>query len=288
MIAQVPLRCALMTIALVCGNVAVTSARAQSASPWVDDTHSSVRLLAGPRSGNEVLGGIDLTLAEGWKTYWRNPGDSGVPPRFDFSQSDNVASVTPLFPAPMQFPDGAGGTSFGYRKRVVLPLRIVPKDASRPVTLRASLNYAVCEKICIPVAADAELAFAATAGVPDSELADALKAVPKPAEIGNPGPFAIQHVLRDGNRVLVDVTAPDAAQVSLFAEGPTPEWALPVPKPIDPKSAQKSSADPPPVGTIRFAFDLDGLPSDTRAEGATLKLTLVGGDSAYEYDVKLN
>src|SRR5271156_4567211 len=102
-------------------------ARAQDASPWQRDGHSAVRLLAGSRSGSVLLGGIGFQLEPGWKTYWRTPGDSGVPPRFDFSKSDNVEAVTILWPAPTKFDDGAGGFSLGYHDQVVLPLRIGPE-----------------------------------------------------------------------------------------------------------------------------------------------------------------
>ena len=114
-----------------------SEARAEDASPWQRDAHSAVRLLAGSRSGAVLLGGIAIQLQPGWKTYWRTPGDSGVPPRFDFSKSENVEAVTVLWPAPMKFDDGAGGTSLGYKQQVVLPLRIVAKNADKPVTLRA-------------------------------------------------------------------------------------------------------------------------------------------------------
>src|SRR5690242_12078837 len=106
---------------------------AQDASPWLNDGHSAVRLLAGSRSGAVLLGGIAFQLQPGWKTYWRTPGDSGVPPRFDFSKSDNIDAVTILWPAPTKFPDGAGGQSLGYQKQVVLPLRIVVKNPDKPV-----------------------------------------------------------------------------------------------------------------------------------------------------------
>src|SRR6201747_3353240 len=112
-------------------------AQAQDASPWQKDGHSAVRLLAGSRSGAVLLGGVSIQLQPGWHTYWRTPGDSGVPPRFDFSKSDNVEAVTVLWPAPRKFDDGAGGTSLGYVKQIVLPLRIVAKNADKPVTLRA-------------------------------------------------------------------------------------------------------------------------------------------------------
>src|ERR1700758_534402 len=141
----------------------LAAARAEDASPWQKDGHSAVRWLAGSRSGAVLLGGIAIQLQPGWKTYWRTPGDSGVPPRFDFSKSENVEAVTVLWPAPLLFDDGAGGHALGYHDKVVLPLRIVIKNADKPVTLRAAINYAVCEKICIPVEANAELTFASVA-----------------------------------------------------------------------------------------------------------------------------
>jgi DsbC/DsbD-like thiol-disulfide interchange protein len=236
-------------------------------------------LLAGSRSGTVLLGGIAIQLQPGWHTYWRTPGDSGVPPRFDFSKSDNVEAVTVLWPAPRKFDDGAGGTSLGYVKQIVLPLRIVAKNADKPVTLRASINYAVCEKLCIPVDADAELAFASVASTEDGTLSDALNAVPKPANVGDPNPLTVLDVKRDGKtNVLVDVTAPDTNGLSLFVEGPTPDWALPVPKLVEHG----------PPGIKRFTFELDGLPPGVSADGAALKLTLVGGDRAYEFNVNLN
>src|SRR6187397_3063501 len=225
MIAVVPLR-AVLGAAALCVACATSEVHAEDASPWQHDAHSAVRLLAGSRSGAVLLGGVAIQLQPGWKTYWRTPGDSGVPPRFDFSKSDNVEAVTVLWPAPRKFDDGAGGTALGYKQQVVLPLRIVAKNADKPVTLRAEINYAVCEKLCIPVDAKAELAFTSVASTEDSTLSAALDTVPKPANIGDPNPVTIRDVKRDGKvNVLVDVAAPDARQVSLFVEGPTPEWA---------------------------------------------------------------
>ena len=144
MIVMVPLRAALGAAALYVA-FATPEVRAEDASPWQRDAHSAVRLLAGSRSGTVLLGGVAIQLQPGWKTYWRTPGDSGVPPRFDFSKSDNVEAVTVLWPAPKKFDDGAGGTALGYKQQVVLPLRIVAKNADKPVTLRASVSYAVCD-----------------------------------------------------------------------------------------------------------------------------------------------
>jgi DsbC/DsbD-like thiol-disulfide interchange protein len=276
--AIVPLRASLGLAATILSCALAIDARAQDASPWQRDGHSAVRLLAGSRSGAVLLGGIAFQLQPGWKTYWRTPGDSGVPPRFDFSKSDNIEAVTVLWPAPAKFDDGAGGVSLGYHDQIVLPLRIVPKSADKPVTLRAEVNYAVCEKLCIPVQANVELAFNSVASTEDSALFAALDTVPKPANVGDPNPLTIRDVKREGkNEVLVDVVTPDDRSLNLFVEGPTPDWGLPVPKLVDHS----------PPGVKRFAMALDGVPPGVNPDGAALKLTLVGGDRAYEFNINL-
>src|SRR5580704_13334515 len=275
----VPIRATLGFAAALFALSPVLEVRAQDASPWLRDGHSAVRLLAGSRSGAVLLGGIAFQLQPGWKTYWRTPGDSGVPPRFDFSKSENIEAVTVLWPAPLKFDDGAGGHSLGYHDQIVLPLRIVAKNTDKPVTLRADINYAVCEKLCIPVEANAELAFNSVASTEDSALFAALDTVPKPANVGDPNPLTIRDVKRDGkSEVLVDVVTPDERPVNLFVEGPTPDWGLPVPKLLDHG----------PPGVKRFNFELDGVPPGVSPEGAALKLTLVGGDRSYEFNINLD
>jgi DsbC/DsbD-like thiol-disulfide interchange protein len=278
MIDMVPMRTAIgIAVALLASSLAF-AARAQDASEWQKDGHSAVRLLAGSRSGSVLLGGIAFQLQPGWKTYWRTPGDSGVPPRFDFSKSENIEAVTVLWPAPTKFDDGAGGHSMGYHDQIVLPLRIVPKNADKPVTLRAEINYAVCEKLCIPVEASTELPFSSVASTQDAALFAALDTVPKPANIGDPNPLTIRDVKRQGkSQVVVDVVRPDTRDVNLFVEGPTPDWGLPVPKPVEHG----------PPGVTRFVFELDGLPPGASPDGAALKLTLVGADRAYEFNTNL-
>src|SRR5499427_2948360 len=251
MTARVPMRAALGFAATLALSSLSLAARADDASPWQRDGHSAVRLLAGSRSGTVLLGGIAFQLQRGWKTYWRTPGDSGVPPRFDFSKSENVEAVTVLWPAPLKFDDGAGGHSIGYHDQIVLPLRIVAKNADKPVTLRAEINYAVCEKLCIPVEANAELRFNSVASTEDATLFAALDTVPKPANVGDPNPLTIRDVKREGpSEVVIDVVTPDARVVNLFVEGPTPDWRLPVPKLVEPS----------PPGVRRFSFKLDGVP----------------------------
>lgn len=278
MLTRVPLRAAIGVATTLLASSLAIAARADDASPWQRDGHSAVRLLAGSRSGAVLLGGIAFQLEHGWKTYWRTPGDSGVPPRFDFSKSENVEAVTVMWPAPLKFDDGAGGHSIGYHDQIVLPLRIVAKAADKPVTLRAEINYAVCEKLCIPVDAVLELGFNNVASTEDANLRAALDTVPKPANIGDPNPLTIRDVKRDGPKnVVVDVVAPDGSNVNLYVEGPTPDWALPIPEPV------KDS----PTGVKRFSFELDGLPPGAKPEGAALKFTLVGPERSYEFNTNL-
>src|SRR5713226_8264156 len=279
MIVKVPIRATLGLAATMVVSCLAIEARAEDASPWQRDGHSAVRLLAGSRSGAVLMGGIAFQLQPGWKTYWRTPGDSGVPPRFDFSKSENIEAVTILWPAPTKFDDGAGGHSLGYKNQIVLPLRIVAKNTDKPVTLRADINYAVCEKLCIPVEASPELAFNSVASTEDSALLAALDTVPKPANVGDPNPLTIRDVKREGkSTVLVDVVTPDARDVHLFVEGPTPDWGLPVPKPVEHS----------PPGVRRFVFELDGVTPGVNPDGAALQLTLVGGDRAYEFNINLD
>ncbi|ABS62305.1 conserved hypothetical protein [Parvibaculum lavamentivorans DS-1] len=107
--------------------------------------------------GGPVLAGLDMGLDRGWKTYWREPGDSGIAPTFDWSQSENVADIELRWPAPRRF-DDPGDITFGYTDELLLPLRVTPADPSLPVTLRLSLFYGICsDTICVPREAELEL-----------------------------------------------------------------------------------------------------------------------------------
>jgi DsbC/DsbD-like thiol-disulfide interchange protein len=277
------LRYLLWCIAAVAVVAGGTSSYAADASSWDGDARSAIRLIAGGSrpSDSDVHAGAEIKLSPGWKTYWRYPGDSGVPPRFNFAQSLNVKSVNVSWPAPDHFVDEAG-QSIGYKDSVIFPLRITPEDPTKPVTLRLALDYAVCEKLCVPAKGETELRLS---GEPSS-LAPLLEAaearVPKRVRLGEGTVLAIQAVHRetlDGRqRVVVDTKEPAADPVELYAEGPTAEWALPLPEPL--------SAAPP--GLRRFAFDLDGLPPGASADGAVLTLTLVAGQNAIEVTAQLN
>jgi DsbC/DsbD-like thiol-disulfide interchange protein len=272
--------------ALAAMGPAMPAAFAADASAWDNDLKSSTRLIAASpvnENGVKILrAGIEIKLQPGWKTYWRYPGDSGVPPQIDFSKSENVKSAVVMWPAPMRFDDGAGGQSIGYKAHVVLPVRVVPADPGRKVTLRVSLDYGVCEKLCVPAKGKAELILAGPRSPHDAVVAAAEASVPRASRVGEGGPLAIAAAKQEPGdakpRVVVDVAAPAGAAVDLFAEGPAATWALPLPEPV--KDA--------PAGVRRFAFAIDGLPPDTKPDGATLRLTAVAGGKAVEVAFRLD
>lgn len=107
-----------------------------------------VRLLPGELSDGERVAGLALSIAPGWKTYWRMPGEAGVPPRFDWSGSRNLAALDVLWPTPEIF-ESFGMMSIGYGDEVVLPIRLVPEDPGQPITLALEAEFGVCREICI-------------------------------------------------------------------------------------------------------------------------------------------
>ena len=259
-----------------CGVVTMLAgpAYAADASPWTEDTHSAFRLIAGAnKQGAATLrAGIEIKLQPGWKTYWRYPGDSGVPPRFDFSRSENLAAAKVLYPAPHLYTDETGN-SLGYKDGVTFPLRVTPKQPGKLVKLRVTLDYAICEKLCVPAQGSAKLALAPGGNALDSILSTAEARVPKPVSAAQAG-LTVRRV-NDAAKplVMVGLKAPSGAPVQLFVEGPTPEWALPIPKP----------APGAPAGHRQFGFELDGLPPGVDPKGHfDLTFTVVEGERALE------
>ncbi|MEP3330875.1 protein-disulfide reductase DsbD domain-containing protein [Sedimentitalea sp.] len=92
---------------------------------------------------------LRLTLSDGWKTYWRAPGDAGIPPQFDWGRSQNLGHLEITWPTPHVF-DQNGMQSIGYKTQLVLPVEITPADPSRPVQLRGKVEVGICKDICVP------------------------------------------------------------------------------------------------------------------------------------------
>jgi len=257
-----------------------TTARATDESPWNEDVLSAVRLIAGSSKVDDAVlrAGIEVKLRPGWKTYWRYPGDSGVPPHFDFSGSENLKKADVFYPAPHLFTDETG-QSLGYKDTVIFPVVVLPQQSGKPVRLRVKVDYAVCEKLCVPVEGRAELVLESGDSKHDPTLTAAEGRVPKHVTAGQLGLTAKR--ANDGAKptVTVDLGAPAGKPVELFVEGPTPQWALPIPKPA--KTA--------PPGRAQFSFELDGLPPGVDPKSPTdLIFTVVTGDRAVEVKTHLD
>jgi DsbC/DsbD-like thiol-disulfide interchange protein len=271
-------------IAAAAGAVTFASARfahAEDASAWSNDTRSSVRLVAASNAKGAALlhAGIEMKLRPGWHTYWRYPGDSGVPPRFDFSASDNLKTAKVLFPAPQVHTDEAGST-IGYEGSVVFPVDVTPEDPTKPVTLKLKTDYAVCDKLCVPAEGTAALTIAPGASSEDAAVKAAEARVPKRVSDAVAGLTAKRVTGGAKPLVMIDLPAPANLPVAVFVEGPSAEWALPIPKP----------AQGAPAGHRHFSFEFDGLPPgvDPNKGSFDLTFTVVEGPQAYEVTTLLD
>lgn len=246
------------------------------ASPWAGEPEGRARLVSartavGP--DGRLLLGVELRLAAGWHTYWRDPGESGAPPAFDWSASANVAELRLHWPAPGRF-QAFGLDGYGWEDAVVFPVEARAPAPGVPAQVRLKLDYQICEEICIPVAA--ELALDLPAGPSEAASSASLierwrARVPGAAGLeilgaalsGAPG----AEVLTVRARAAPPFAAPD-----LFAEAPPFSFGRPAVRP----SGEAAEFD---------------LPVRAGRRGATLAgqevtLTLVDGGRAAERRIR--
>ncbi|MFN0262621.1 protein-disulfide reductase DsbD domain-containing protein [Tepidamorphus sp. 3E244] len=249
-----------------------TVAVADSASDWSQGGYARVRLI---NAGNPEPGvwraGLEIDLKDGWKTYWRSPGETGVPPIFDWTPSDGVASVEVHWPTPVRFVD-SGLTSIGYKGDVVLPIEI-RTTGDTPPKLDLALSYAVCSDICVPEEATVTLDLsggasprgrveveASLAKVPERTMSGTNIAVARPGKTRQ-DPIEIE---------LVSGTSPER----VFVEGPE-DWYLPAP--------EAATND----GTVTLSLPTGGIPDAADLDGVKLTVTALGPDGAWEETVEL-
>jgi DsbC/DsbD-like thiol-disulfide interchange protein len=169
---------------------------------------TSAEILGGWRepSGQHVAA-IRITLAPGWKTYWRAPGDAGIPPQFDWSASRNVDGVTPLWPVPHVFWQN-GMRSVGYVDGVVLPLLVAPAAEGEPIHLSGRIDMGVCLDICVPVTVELSGDLPAI-GAPDPDIAAAMSARPVSADAAGVSDVTCTvEPIADGLRLTASIAMP--------------------------------------------------------------------------------
>jgi DsbC/DsbD-like thiol-disulfide interchange protein len=231
---------------------------------WAAGAKWQARLIAAEGD----VAGFEIRLAPGAITYWRDPGDSGLPPTFDFSGSDNVEAVEPLFPAPKRMREADGGQAFGYDGDVIFPLRVHPRDAAKPVTFALQADFAVCEKVCLPAKARLKLTLPAAASPYAGAIDAALDAVPRavpPKDFGELSPTG-------GESWRLCAPHEQGAARDLFVEPPEGWWLTAA-----------------PAGTVTgrdcFTIALRDKPKDA-ALPVPLRLTLTGGAGPVETTVR--
>jgi len=243
------------------------------ASPWSSGQKSRARLVAGGEmSAGHYRAGLEVELAPATITYWRNPGEAGLPPSLSFEGSDNVASVSMRFPAPERLLE-SGIMANGYEKTVIFPLEIVALDSSLPVRLNYRFDYAVCEKLCLPAQASGMLSLPHMSGPYAGDLDAAEAKIPLLQPLAADSDLSVLSVHPEGSKqkpaFLIDIRAPAAAE--LFAEVPEPLFAT-----LE------------PVSPRRFRLRFDPVPPATDLGAQVVRLTLVSGAQAIETQIRLD
>lgn len=244
-------------------------------SDWSSVGEAQLRLMALPPDGGKLRAGVEIALEPGWYTYWRNPGEAGIPPVFDFSRSSNVASVEVQYPAPQRYDDGTS-VSVIYPDQVVFPITVTAKNPGMPVTLRLDADFGICREICIPAKAQAEVDVPIL-GSPDP-LTETLLASAAPRLPGKPQPghFHIERVNVDSpDEMTIDLRTPDAANSDLFVDAPS-GWLIGQPKLV---SRQGPSA--------RYRLSLAGRPNGATVTGEVFRFVAVAGSQAIEELVRI-
>jgi DsbC/DsbD-like thiol-disulfide interchange protein len=221
----------------------------------------SARLLPGwtDAEGNRILA-LELELAPGWKTYWRSPGDTGLPPQFDWQGAENLAGVTLHWPAPQAIRSGEV-LEMGYHDRLILPFTAHPADPGQPVRVRAQIDIGLCENICVPAALD--LTAPPSGSRPDPAIAKALAAEPQRLDLR---PACTVTPLADGLRVAMALPPGEATLAAIELTGQPQIWVSGAEIAPTPEGAQ---AVVEMVGPTAAPFDLDP---------AALRLTVIPAD----------
>lgn len=214
---------------LLTATLVVLSASTAAAQPVPDDLYRAEMLPGWRTERGTQMAALRLTFAPGWKTYWRAPGDAGIPPSFDWSGSSNLQSVTYHWPKP-QVLDVSGLRTLVYPDRLILPIEFTPGTAGQAMRVTAKVNIGVCEEICVPVSfnIDADLA---SGHEPDQAITTALTEGPADGYAqGMAKPRCSVEPIRDGMRLTADIALAEAADGDFAVIEPAGDsiWVSPV------------------------------------------------------------
>jgi suppressor for copper-sensitivity B len=265
--------------------VAATGEAGATVSSWDSMDHARVRLVAesdAVGTTESVRLGLHFQLDEGWKIYWRSPGDAGIPPQLDWADSENLADLAVAWPAPQRF-SAFGLQTAGYSGEVVLPLEARLARPGDPLSVRLGVDYLVCEEICVPASARLTLDLTEGPAVPspDAGLIEMFAArIPGGAATAGMGIERVEAVRHGGVAALRVVARAEApfADPDLFIEpaaGADGDAGLLF-------GAPDVRVDPDGRRAVLLASLTDADPAIETLAGRRFTLTLVDGPRAVE------
>ncbi len=232
-----------------------------------------IEILPGWRGEDGVhYAALHVVLKDGWKTYWRAPGDAGVPPLFDWSDSQNLGGTVEHWPVPEVF-DSGFMTTVGYTRELVLPIEVHPAAPGADVVLSGRMTIGVCHEVCMPVQRELSGLLPAGARDVDPLIAAALDARPDTAqEAGLESAHCTLTPIADGMRVEATLVlpAPGAVEYVVFEPDDRSIWVSEAVSTRD-GAVLTSHADLVPPQAAPFAFD-----------PATLRITVIAGGRAVD------
>ncbi len=106
------------------------------------------------------MAGVRLHMKPGWHTYWRDPGDSGIPTKIAWHLAPGITAGEIQWPLPKRLSE-EDVTTYIYENEVVLivPLKISADAAKGPFDLNATISWLECEKQCVPGSGDVHAAL---------------------------------------------------------------------------------------------------------------------------------
>lgn len=207
-------------LSFLCFSLLPAFAAQAASSDWHHVEGGAIRIVTSgaPDAAGHLRGALEIRLNPGWKTYWQDPGASGVPPTLEAKAGDRTAQVEIGFPAPSRFDDGYA-TWAGYDHAVALALTLtLPAGHLTPAELRTSIFLGLCETICIPVQATLTLDPRSQVDSPEhaAVVSHAFAALPEPARPD----FSARLVEVGDDAVLVAAELPEGARApDLFVAG---------------------------------------------------------------------
>ncbi|MEI5677689.1 MULTISPECIES: protein-disulfide reductase DsbD domain-containing protein [unclassified Mesorhizobium] len=232
-----------------------------SSTDWFETQGGRVRLVTSgkPDANGQLHGILDIDLDPGWKTYWRDPGDAGVPPQLDISASTNISSAEFDFPVPQHHDDGYSKWA-GYDQSVALPITFHLKAAGEPAMIDAHVFLGICETICIPVST--KLVLDPTNDPDNADDAALVSAAQEALPAAEQPGFNVKIVSKDEKSLLVEASFPgNPTSADFFIAGEN-GYSFAAPKRVEKD------------GKTLFSVEILNRPAQVPAEGG-LHYTLV-------------